>query len=399
MEKSAIKVNMLGEFTISNAAGTVAISDQNNRSKKVLTLLEYLIAFRTREISQAELIELLWPDDTSEEPVNTLKTLLHRARSAMDDMEPGMGKTAILCRRGTYAWNNALTTTVDAEEFEMHCRAAAASEEEVRLAHLLRAIRLFRGDFLPKSGGELWAVPISTYYHTMYLNAVHEAVEILAGQARFEEIIGICQHAIEIDPYDEQLHMAMIQTLMAAGMQQRAMEHYTQVTELYLNKFGINPSADLTALYKEIVKANKSTEMNLHIIRDELKETEAEQGAFFCEYEFFKDIYRLQARSAARSGGVVQIALITAMDSAGHRLSQKQMAVTMTRLQEMIRASLRNSDVFSRFSVSQYLIMLPSASMEDSDMVLQRISGNFRREYPHMNVLFHYSSLPMEPKM
>ena len=116
MEKSAIKVNMLGEFTISNAAGTVAISDQNNRSKKVLTLLEYLIAFRTREISQAELIELLWPDDTSEEPVNTLKTLLHRARSAMDDMEPGMGKTAILCGRGTYAWNNALTTTVDAED-------------------------------------------------------------------------------------------------------------------------------------------------------------------------------------------------------------------------------------------------------------------------------------------
>lgn len=399
MEKSEIKVNMLGEFTISNAAGTVAISDQNNRSRKVLTLLEYLVAFRTREISQAELIELLWPDDTSDEPVNTLKTLLHRARSTMDDMEPGMGKQAIICRRGTYAWSTAVPTTVDAEEFEKHCRAAASSEDEVKLAHLLKAIRLFRGDYLPKSGSELWAVPIVTYYHTMYLNAVHEAVGILTGLARFDEIIEICQHAIEVDPYDEQLHLAMIQTLMACGMQQRAMEHYNQVTELYLNKFGINPSADLTALYKEIVKANKSTEMNLHIIRDELEETETQQGAFFCEYEFFKDIYRLQARSAARSGGVVQIALITAMDSAGHRLSQKQMAVTMTRLQEVIRASLRNSDVFARFSVSQFLIMLPSASMEDSDMVLQRISGNFRREYPHMNVLFHYSSLPMEPKM
>lgn len=399
MDKTNIKVNMLGEFTISNSAGSVAISDQNNRSKKVLMLLEYLVAFRTREISQAELIELLWPDDTSDEPVNTLKTLLHRARSAMDDMEPGLGKTAIICRRGTYAWNNAVPTVVDAEEFEKHCRAASSADDEVKLAHLLRAVRMFKGDFLPKSGSELWAVPIVTYYHTMYLNAVHETVSMLTARARFDEIIEICQRAIEIDPYDEQLHLSMIQTLMANGMQQRAMEHYNQVTELFLNKFGINPSADLTALYKEIVKANKSTEMNLHIIRDELKETEAREGAFFCEYEFFKDIYRLQARSAVRSGGVVQIALVTVMDSAGHRLNQKQMTVTMTRLYDVIRTSLRSSDVFTRFSVSQFLIMLPSASLEDSDMVLQRVAGNFRREYPHMNVILHYSSLPMEPKM
>lgn len=397
MNENAIKVKMLGEFSISSADGTCAISDQNNRSKKVLTLLEYLIAFRTREISQNELIELLWPDDDSDEPANTLKTLLHRARSALDELGKGMGKQAIICRRGTYAWNNACETIVDAEEFERHCHKAASSEGTEKLLHLLEAIKLYRGDFLPKTATELWAVPIVTYYHSMYLNSVHEAVELLTHQARFDEIIEICQQAVAIDPFDEQLHLSMIQTLMANGMQQQAMNHYSQVTELYLNKFGINPSPELTALYKEIVKAHKSTEMNLNIIRDELKESEILRGAFFCEYEFFKDIYRLQARAVVRSGGVVQIALMTVMDSGGHRLNQKQMAVTMGRLQDVIKASLRNSDVFCRFSVSQYLIMLPSASLEDSEMVLQRVSGNFRREYPHMNVLLHYTSLPMEP--
>lgn len=397
MRNDLIQVNMLGEFSITNAAGDCAISDRNNRSKKVLTLLEYLVTFRGREISQAELIELLWPDGDSDEPANTLKTLLHRARTALDELGRGTGKLMILCRRGAYAWNNDRATAVDSEEFEKCCHTAESEEGPEKLRLLLNATGLYKGDFLPKSASELWAVPLVTYYHTLYLNAVHEAVALLTDAARFDEVIALCRKAIAIDPFDEQLHLSLIQTLMANGMQQQAMAHYTQVTELYLNKFGINPSPELTALYKEIVKTSKSTEMNLSIIREELRESEGAAGAFYCEYEFFKDIYRLQARAAVRSGGVVQIALLTAMDAAGHRLSQKQMTLTMQRLKDVVACSLRSSDVFSRFSVSQFLILLPSARLEDSEMVLHRISGNFRREYPHMNVLLHYSALPMEP--
>ncbi len=399
MDDSIIKVNMLGEFSISNSSGTCAVSDYNNRSKKVLSLLEYLLCFRNRGVPQSELIELLWPEEDSEEPGNTLKTLLHRARTALDALGAGSGKALILCRRGTYAWNNARTTVLDTEEFERHCHAAGEVEGKEKLDHMLAAIELYKGDFLPKSANELWAMPIAAYYHNLYLNTVHEAVALLTEQARFDEIIEICQQAISIDAFDEPLHLAMIQTMVANGMQQQAMNHYNQVTEMYLNKFGINPSPELTALYKEIIKAHKSTEMNLSIIRDELRESESVRGAFYCEYEFFKDIYRLQARAAVRSGGVVQIALITVMDSGGKKLTSKQMSVTMERLREIIQDSLRNSDVFSRFSVSQYLIMLPSASLEDSEMVMQRVSTNFRRTYPHMNVIFHYSSLPMEPRI
>jgi DNA-binding SARP family transcriptional activator len=330
--------------------------------------------------------------------VNTLKTLLHRTRSALDEISGGRGKDIIICRRGTYAWNNAYETVVDAEEFEKRCHLAAAAAESEKLGHLLAAIAVYKGDFLPKTATELLAVPIATYYHNLYLNAVHEALDILNAEAQFDTIIEICQQAVAIDPFDEKLHLAMIQTLMANGMQQRAVSHYTKVTELYLNKFGINPSPELTALYKEIVKTSNNTEMNLNIIRDELREKNDEPGAFFCEYEFFKDIYRIQARTAARSGIVVQIALMTVIDAAGHRLNQKQMTTSMARLNDVIAASLRNSDIFCRFSVSQYLIMLPSANLEDSEMVLHRISSNFRKDYPHVKILLHYTSLPMEPR-
>lgn len=394
-----IFVNMFGEFAIGRSLGDRTVSDRNNRSKKVLLLLEYLITFRTREISQNELIELLWPNDDSDEPANTLKTLLHRARCVLDEMGEGMGKKAIICRRGTYAWNNSFETVVDAEEFERCCRKAGTSGGEEKLQNLIKAVGLFKGDFLPKTSTELWAVPIATYYHSMFLNATHELIGILSEASRFDDVIKVCQHAITIDPFDERLHLHMIRALISNGMQKQAMSHYTQVTELYLNKFGINPSPELTALYKDIIKSDNSTEMNINIIRDELSESERAAGAFFCEYEFFKDIYRLQARAAVRSGSVVQIALLTVMDTPGHRLNQKQMTVTMSRLKEVICSSLRNSDIFCRFSVNQYLVMLPAARLEDCEKVFQRISDNFRNIYPHMNASFHYSALPMEPRV
>ncbi len=399
MEKKVIKVKMLGEFSISDGTGVSMISDKNNRSKKVLTLLEYLVTFRDREIPQNELIELLWPDDDADESANTLKTLLHRTRAALDDVSGGMGKEIIICRRGAYAWNNEYETIVDTEEFEKRCRLAVSARGEEKLAHLLESIALYKGGFLPKTAAEIWAVPISAYYHNLYLNAVHEAVGLLNADAQFDAIIEICQQAVSIDPFDEELHLSMIQALLANGMQQQAINHYTKVTELYFDKFGINPSPELTKLYKDIVKVSNNTEMNLNIIREELRESEGETHAFFCEYEFFKDIYRLQARAVVRSGGVVQIALMTVMDTAGYKLSQKQMALTMGRLNEVVSYSLRSSDIYCRFSVSQYLIMLPSANLEDSEKVMHRISSNFRKAFPHMKALLHYTSLPMEPKL
>lgn len=393
-----LQINMLGGFSISCDGGQSVLTDQNNRSKKVLTLLEYLITFRNKEISQNELIDLLWPEDEITEPANTLKTLLHRVRSAVGEIGFANGKDVILCRRGAYAWNNSLNVVVDAEEFEKLCMDALTSPEEQKLPKMLSAIDLYKGDFLPKTATEPWVVPINTYYHSLYLKIVHAALEKLFERGDFDSIISICQRAVSIDPYDEPLHLSMIQALINSGSQQAALKHYHHVTDLFLKRFGINPSPELTALYKEIIKTNQSTELNLGIIRDTLRETEIQDGAFFCEYEFFKDIYRLQARSAIRTGQVVHIALITVLDGKGKTLTQKKINMVMERLQEIIAISLRHGDIFARFSVSQFLVMLPSASLENSERVLNRISKNFRQKYPHMNILLHYSSLPLEPE-
>ena len=79
-----LKIKMLGEFSISYNDNT--LNDSTSRFKKVWSLLEYLITFREKEISQNELIEVLWEDENLSSPTNNLKTLVHRARNVLDSL-------------------------------------------------------------------------------------------------------------------------------------------------------------------------------------------------------------------------------------------------------------------------------------------------------------------------
>jgi GGDEF domain-containing protein len=87
------------------------------------------------------------------------------------------------------------------------------------------------------------------------------------------------------------------------------------------------------------------------------------------------------------------------LDGYGKKLTQAKMNTAMERLREIIVKSLRQGDVFTRYSVSQYLLMLPLASYENTEMVLNRVTRNFRHAYPKMEILLHFSALPLDPAL
>ena len=80
-----IHVQMLGTFSLQ--ADGVSISDAGNRSKKVWTLLAYLICNRDRGTHQSKLISLLWGDESgSDNPENALRITLHRLRAQLEQL-------------------------------------------------------------------------------------------------------------------------------------------------------------------------------------------------------------------------------------------------------------------------------------------------------------------------
>jgi hypothetical protein len=121
-------------------------------------------------------------------------------------------------------------------------------------------------------------------------------------------------------------------------------------------------------------------------------------GCLFVEYEFFKSLYRLESRSEARTGQVVYLALFTVTDPGGEQPQLKILKKAMDRLRETISQSLRRGDVFTRFSVSQYLLMLPSTTFENGEAVMKRIARQFRKDNPKIPIQISYSLQPVTPE-
>ena len=399
-EISYLKVNTLGEFSITAVASDgveTRLTDSLRRSKKLWLLIEYLVFHRDREVSQEELIDLLWPEGNLENPMGSLKLIVHRSRNELCHSGVVIDKQIIVSSRGAYAWGNSLETRVDVDEFEELCRQAGTGSNEKRIDCLLRAIEIYRGDFLTKSAAEQWVMPLSTYYHTKYINLCLDTVALLREAGRQDEVIDVCQHAVAIDPYVETLHVALIRALADSGAQKAALDCYNRTTRMFLTQFGVTPSDEFTAVYRELMRTTNCAELDLSVIRARLAEGNPLPGALLCEYEFFKEIYRQRAREGSRTGQSVYLAIITVAAGRGGMPGQKQLNQITERLGDTIRISLRNGDIYTRYSLLQFLLMLPSTSFENVEMILERISRGFRYNYPKSGVLLQTMLLPLEP--
>ena len=255
MDGGTIFVQMLGEFSITLNEKT--ITDSANRSKKVWLLLAYMIYCRSHSITPSDLINLLWSEEeSSTNPLNALKTVFHRVRSTLDQLGSSVGHNLILRKDGCYIWNQTVPVHLDIEEFDTLCKAGAESQGDTRLAYYQKAQALYTGDFLPKLSSEPWVVPISAYYHNLYVRTVLESIPLLEERQRYEELIALCRSAIALEPYQESLYQHLMRGLLALGRQAEAAQIYEDMSQLLLSNFGIMPSEESRSLYRDAVRTS-----------------------------------------------------------------------------------------------------------------------------------------------
>jgi DNA-binding SARP family transcriptional activator len=393
-----IAIKMFGGFQI--VVRDASIQDSSMRTHQLWHLIEYLITFRHKTISQEELIDVLWPDAAIDNPANALKNLVYRVRATFSAHNLPYAKEMIVYTQSGYQWNNDLPCTVDIEQFEdLHKKASDTSKPvELRIEQYMSAIGLYTGDYLPGSCYESWVIPISGYYRSMYFKCVYAAAELLSSKERYAEVEMICKKALIIDQFEERAHTYLMLAMVRQQKQNQALAHYSQVTDLFFRELGVKPSQDMRAIYKDIVKTIHNVEDDIGNIQEELKESGDSEGAFFCEYEVFRNLYRLEARTAARTGQSIFICLMTVdSENPGEELDLKVQSKAMVGLYDIVQRSLRKGDVFSRFSASQYVLMLPNLTYENCEMVMARITKKYKQSYRSKGVVIVSKVQPLEP--
>lgn len=391
MNGPTLQVQMLGQFTL--RYGDRTISDSDDRSRRVWSLLAYMLYNHGRSFAQEELIHLYWSNgEKSADPGNALKSIFHRIRTALDKLQPGLGRLLIRRKAGRYFWNNVMPLSLDIEDFEAHFHAAeAAGDDDVRLAEYQAALALYAGDPLPRMTDEIWTIPIVAYYHSLYTRAAAGAIELLEKQERTAEAVALCRRAIHIEPYQEDLYEHLMRGLLRTGDMKGAMSVYEEMSELLLAHFGVMPSETLRTLYRQATRTVNDRTLTMDEVCSQLAEPAPHGGAMVCEYDFFKILYRAEARSIARNGHSANICLLSVSGKDGEMLARRSLDPAMNNLQVLVQNNLRSGDAIARCSISQYIILLPQANYENSRMVADRLVSAFYRRYPHSPARLRYT--------
>lgn len=397
MESVPLQVHMLGAFSLT--LDSQEINDGGNRSRKVWLLLAYMIYCRNRPVTPEELTSLLWGDEErSTNPLNALKTMFHRVRACLNQLDDSAGHEFIVRRDGSYAWNTALPLSVDIDEFDRLCQAGSyASSDSERLNCWMQALHLYQGDFLSKLSSEPWVVPIAAYFHNLYVKTVLQVIPMLEKELRWREVVDLCHAATVQEPYLEELYRHLMSALLQLGDQRGAVTVFEEMSELFLANFGIMPSDELRILYRDALRSINERTMSSGMILEQLREPTDNGGALLCDYDFFKAIYHSIARMIERSGDAAHLALITVLGENGKELARRSLDCVIENLQDIMRGNLRRGDVASRCSVSQFILLLPQANFENACMVCERITKAFIRQYPHSPAQLQTSVQPLKP--
>jgi len=376
-----IKVTMLGEFSIT--INGHQLTNLKGRTKRVWMLIEYLIANRHKDISIEALTDVLWEEDECGDPLNALKNLVYRARELLKDLAQNPNEQYIEYIRNTYAWNNSYLCTVDTEQLVDFWKQGgdASQSDETRIQAYKSAIELYRGEFLPKSLYSRWVISQGTYYTNVYNECIIKSCGLLIEHHRFDEVITICESALSFTPLEESIHKLLLFAYISIGNRNKALDHYNYAIDLFYKELGVNISDSLRPLYKELINSINQVEMDLSVIKNDLKEAVAESGAYYCDYDVFKSIYRIQARSVIRSGQSIFIVLLTVSDLNGETPSQEVAKLAADRLKSAIMESLRKGDTVASYSATQFIVMLPLISYENTEIVTGRILQKFHFRY------------------
>ena len=380
-----VRIQMMGNFLI--YINEQRVENPVSKSRKGTALVEYLVLHRGKSVPNQRLLSALWPEHSVTNPENALKTLVSRMRTLLNQMAPGLG-ACIVSDRGAYHWESMSGMRIDALELMDLFDGLGSQRDGDKLRVMYeRILELYEGDLF-QTGDLEGDTGFAQQMHNQYLNAVYGYIELLRKAEDYNEVITVCRTALEVDSFDDRLHIELMKAMVNLNRTSDALVQYKHATNLTYRYLGAPPSPEMMAFYQEMNKVRQSLKYNLDAIRNELHNSSLERGAFVCDYEMFKAIYNLEMRNLERLGTTMFLGIIMIGDGEDIVDSIKQDNI-MNGLIEILRDNLRKGDIITHFSPSVVALLLPTVNYKTGSMVMERVRAMFYKRFPNSNVPFH----------
>lgn len=326
-----LKVRLFGGFSASY--GEIPVSFGRNTTTKAMKLLQILLYHGDTGISRDKLLDELYGREELADAANNLRVTAHRLKKIIVDA--GLpSHDYINIKKGIYRWDAPMPTEVDAHQFKVLSKDVQTCTDKVKKLALLKKICLmYRGEFLPELSGDEW-------------------------------------QSVRIDCY------------MALNRYKDAVQEYENTAKLFFEELGILPSEHMMQQFEQMSSRLNYKPQELGDIKERLKEDDIRGGAFYCSLPSFRDSYRLVSRIIERNGQSVYLMLCSITNGKGMPMDKPdKLEVLSGELQNTIQQCLRKGDSFTKYSPSQFLILLVGTNKENCSMIFDRIQRYFSREH------------------
>ncbi len=395
-----IYIYTLGDFRVYRGEKLISLTPRS--SHRLWSLFTYLVVNRSRSVPLDELLNNIWAEDSGElkNPEQALRTSIYRLRQMFDSQSED--KKMISSPQGRYQWNSR-QCWLDIEEFERKCRhGAQLAEENPERArvYLKEALELYKGSFLSGFPDIPWMEPHRNYYRRLYVESVSRLNRLLKADRLFKNVIRVSERAALLEPFEEGLHISLMEALLEEGKNGQALAHYEYATSLCYREMGVKPSPAMRDIYRRLSLDHEAVERDLNLISGQLRERDPAGGVFQCDTDIFRYLYKLEERKMSRDGRPAFLVLFT-LSHPKHDLSgQGDISVSMQYLNAALTSGLRQGDVICRWNEAQFLVLLRELNQIQAEGVINRIDGKYHEQdeagFPGKAIL-HASLLPLTP--
>lgn len=380
-----VKILTLGDFDI--RIGDKSILNSIGNQHRLIKLFKYFLTFNGKKMLPENIIGDIWQDEDLDfkEPLNVLRTQISRLRNMIDfkdlNIQPFFTINYI---DGYYLFQLKDNCEVDFLELENCIDEHKSNLENDEIIQVCKkGIKLYKGEYLGELGYEDWLIPVRNRLDRLYITSLVRYLEKLKEKSMDIHIIAICEEAIAFKPYEEIIHIFLIESLINLGQNKCALNHYKYCTSKLYTDLGEAPSNRMKNVYKKIKaqEEKNSAIINLNTIDEELRETNDAKGSILCESSYFRFLYNFVLRTQERENSIDVFLGIITIDKSGYREApESDLKDGMLLLLDIIYKNLREGDVVTQWNKNQLLLLLFRLEDTDLEMVSERLRNYFNKK-------------------
>lgn len=376
-----LRVRMFGGFALEYAGRPVTFS--RSSSTKFIQLLQLLLLSQKQGVPKRQLIDSLYAWDEGANKNKNLNNVIYRLKKQL--VSAGLpDEDYITLENGVCRFVSSFPVKVDAEDFDK-CAVEAESviglepADRKRKRELMqKAEALYTGEFLPEFGTELWVIEKNLFYKKQYKTVVLELGKDYHEAGDYQAERALYQKAAKIYPYDEWQAKEM-DCLLAMKEYKEMYEVYEKTARTYCEDMGVPPGEEFLGRLRMMESQMTHPVGSFEEIKKNLQEMQGE-GAYYCHYPSFLDSCHLLARLTERNGRSIFLLLCGLTEKNGQEIMDREkLEEQMHLLKGVIQETLRRGDLYTRYSRSQYLIILVGTAQENCATAFMRIQRNWRK--------------------